>query len=427
MKCILRVAILAAPTLIVLILLELAVRHFSPVGESVLQLDHKYLFENKPGSRKVFRHAWADGGRWIDVRINSRGYRGTRASFSGSATKVLVYGDSFIAGEYSDDADTFVSRLEDYLNRASAGGRLPAQVINAGVTGYGPDQIALRMEDELPVLRPDLVVVTIFAGNDFGDLLRNKIFRVGRDGRIVLNRYALAPSVIRDFDENSERSRFHLRRLAALAFLQVRAAWKSHVAADDGRTGYVEQMILDRYSEYTEYVVRGDNMVRNLLGDDYDIDLSIAPGTASARYKIQMMTGVIKRIRDTAGENRSRLLLLIVPSIVDACRHYEIAVDPRRHAGYSRERLTEILQRLAEDANVPVVNLFDQFQVDRCSDVFYVSPDDGHWNSRGQDRAAQVASQYILGRGLLPTPTTAHGKPAGRPRGSSGRLHRRAT
>ena len=36
------------------------------------------------------------------------------------------------------------------------------------VVGYGPDQATLRMNDELPRYQPDVVVLGVFAGNDFG-------------------------------------------------------------------------------------------------------------------------------------------------------------------------------------------------------------------------------------------------------------------
>ena len=87
----------------------------------------------------------------------------------GSRPRVVVYGDSFIHTYYVDADDGFAQQLENGLSRRLGSG---VEVVNAGVAAYGPDQIALRMEDELPKLRPDLVVVAVFGGNDFGDLVR---------------------------------------------------------------------------------------------------------------------------------------------------------------------------------------------------------------------------------------------------------------
>ena len=37
----------------------------------------------------------------------------------------------------------------------------------------------------LAALQPALVVQAVYAGNDFGDLLRNKLFRIGVDGELI--------------------------------------------------------------------------------------------------------------------------------------------------------------------------------------------------------------------------------------------------
>jgi hypothetical protein len=63
---------------------------------------------------------------------------------------VLVVGDSFAAGSEVDDPDTWPARLERVTG---------TPVINAAVGGYGIDQIVLRAETLLPVLRPRVLLV----------------------------------------------------------------------------------------------------------------------------------------------------------------------------------------------------------------------------------------------------------------------------
>src|SRR5439155_6628510 len=59
------------------------------------------------------------------------------------------------------------------------------EVINAGVDGFGPDQSLLRFEQEVDVYQPDIVVFHIFADNDFGDIIRNRLFDVDPSGALV--------------------------------------------------------------------------------------------------------------------------------------------------------------------------------------------------------------------------------------------------
>jgi hypothetical protein len=94
----------------------------------------------------------------------------------------MVYGDSFIKAEFSQLDKTFAKRLEAKLGAII---QIPAEAINAGIVGYGPDQILLKMEEELPRLKPDLTIEAVFADNDFGDLLWHKLFKLGDDDRAI--------------------------------------------------------------------------------------------------------------------------------------------------------------------------------------------------------------------------------------------------
>jgi len=71
---------------------------------------------------------------------------------------------------------TFTRQLENALKEK---GLSDVVVMNAGVQGYGPDQELRRMQRERGEARPDLIVWCLFSGNDYGDLLRNRMARIG--------------------------------------------------------------------------------------------------------------------------------------------------------------------------------------------------------------------------------------------------------
>src|SRR5208282_2438668 len=124
-------------------------------------------------------------------------------------------GDSFIQGDFSRTEDTFTERLKAHLSE-KMGNRV--EVVNAGVAGYGPDQELRRMETELPVLKPNLVIVAIFAGNDFGDLLRDKLYRLSSDGSLQDNPSEfLDDAIVRDMTQS--RSEPILRKMVRSARL----------------------------------------------------------------------------------------------------------------------------------------------------------------------------------------------------------------
>jgi hypothetical protein len=225
----------------------------------IYQLDDRYLFRHIPGSRKLASPA---GQAWpkVLVKINEFGRRGEESTLPAAGQRVVVYGDSFISAEYTRESDTYVAQLARFL----AEGAGPTVVLNAGVTGYGVDQEVLLMEDQLPRLKPDLVVIAVFAGNDFGDLLRNKLFRLDATDRLVRNAPEISPELRRDFSDPFPFSSIQLVRLVHSFYQQWGPRPPASVNLGDSTT----TRLANRVAEYEDYVVKGDNMVRNLLADE---------------------------------------------------------------------------------------------------------------------------------------------------------------
>jgi hypothetical protein len=128
--------------------------------ETIYQSDDRVLYRQVPGAERHYEYGTVE----IRYKINSQGFRGDELAPPGELPRVVVYGDSFIQGDMSRTEDTFTEQLRARLTHME--GR-SVEVVNAGVAGYGPDQELRRMEDELPVLKPNLVIVALYAGNDF--------------------------------------------------------------------------------------------------------------------------------------------------------------------------------------------------------------------------------------------------------------------
>jgi lysophospholipase L1-like esterase len=80
----------------------------------------------------------------------------------GHARRVLHLGDSMTWGAGVPSTDTFPAQL---------GALEPESLhVNAGIPAIGPDGYLALAHRWLPVFRPDLVVVSVFAGNDLIDL-----------------------------------------------------------------------------------------------------------------------------------------------------------------------------------------------------------------------------------------------------------------
>jgi hypothetical protein len=292
--------LLAGSCLVALLVAELATRLFLPVDPSAYDLDDRYIFRFKPHTWTWFRHSKVNGGARILIESNSLGYRGPEPDLSPRRTRIAVYGDSFIHAAFSPLPETYARQLQDALH---ARGRSDVQVLNAGTSGYGPDQNSLRIEDELERIRPAAVMLAVYTGNDFGDLMRNKIYRLQGDA-LVPNDYAIAPETRelferkrRLFDEGSLLNHSNLVRAVkrALYSRQELRARGDDTASRFGEPRHTARLIKARHREYRKFVLDGDNLI-TIGQDGYDADVSVVPDSESAVYKKALMEGVLAHV-----------------------------------------------------------------------------------------------------------------------------------
>jgi hypothetical protein len=81
--------------------------------------------------------------------------------------RVLVLGDSFMAGMQVGDNEIFASVLAESL--AAKGMQRRVEVINFGVPSYGTDQEYLSLREFGLAYRPDLVLLAFYGQNDVSD------------------------------------------------------------------------------------------------------------------------------------------------------------------------------------------------------------------------------------------------------------------
>lgn len=390
-----RVLLIAASSLAMLLFAEAA-------GEVALgtrlrpvyQTDDVLIFKLIPNRESVMTRSPRNGGATVAHRINAQGFRGEELKPAGTAaSRIVVYGDSFIHASYTPEEETFPARLAALL-KGSLGGEV--EVINAGVSSYGPDQVSLKMEAELPRLRPDAAIVAIFAGNDYGDLMRNKLFRLGEDGRLVRNEWQLDPKV-RNLFELSQRESI-LKRALSNVLGALRPGNARQAGAPD--LGY---LLAESEREYRSFVLERNNVVTNTHMDYYSADVSLERASPSAQYKVRLMRAVMRRIRDVAAHNGVRLTFLLIPHPVDVTREYDgWHIDRSRFPGYAERNQIGPLEDAATGLAVPFVSLFDAYRSADANALYFHDGDD-HWNSAGQRVAAELMARHLVNQGIVGT------------------------
>jgi len=93
--------------------------------------------------------------KWgFDVKTLNDGIRsnGTSLNFTKDTPLVMAFGDSFTFGDDVADHETWPAHLERLTGY---------QVLNAGVSSYGLDQLIMRAEKLVPLYKPDIIVVSM--------------------------------------------------------------------------------------------------------------------------------------------------------------------------------------------------------------------------------------------------------------------------
>jgi hypothetical protein len=412
---ILSVLLMGLVILLCLVAGELVLRQWFPVGSSLLQRDSRLLYKYIPGSRKQKFPLPGSGAPTVLVTINREGRRGDLFS-AASRPRIVVYGDSFIAGEGTPLKQTFVYQLKQLLSTKLSH---PVQVLNAGVLGYGPDQESLVMEDEIGSLKPDLVIFAIYSGNDFGDLMRNKLFRLDEHQKLVAGHPVLSAGLNRQFAGIERQTPYQLVRrvrdtldvirnsaIARKIKSLIRPARDSGKGAarpappEPGNTELLRTWLSYHEDEYKNLVVEQDNQVYNLFLDHYDDDVNLYPHSEPSLYKRVFMERMMERIQQIASSHGVPLLFLIIPAAYDVVDKWDVSIDTRVFPEYRRSELTDVLEQIAQKNGSMYLNLFDLFRGHQGEDIYYHKGDD-HWNTRGQQLAAGRTEEYIVGNRLL--------------------------
>ncbi len=308
------------------------------------------------------------------MRFNQFGYRNPEIKDKKNY-RILVYGDSILAAFHLNESETYPRKLEGLLNQSKT---KKFEVINAGICGYGPDQIYLRMKDEIPKFKPDFVIINLFSFNDYGDLIRNKLVRITQDGR-------------------TEWQTVRPTRRVALSYLAEKIKWLRllltiqyrHLA---GRSATFDQQLNQCLLEDQMYRINPDFQERS---DHYDFDLATNPELPSSQLKTQLMRKIIEEISSYLREEHIPSLIVILPAINDLM----VAIDPRKspfnqkYPLYSSSRLTDIAQKISADSALPFINMYPVLLKALPQNI--AASDGIHYNANGCAIIADTVSNYI--------------------------------
>ena len=372
---------------ILLVALEFVLRTVYPEKVPAYQFDSELLVDLKPNVTKLFQRSDIDGGDVIDWKTNADAFRGPELE-DDPELRVIVYGDSNIQARFSHLSRTFPFRLEKHLESLS--GR-DIEVVNSGVIGAGPDQSLIRFSGDVEAFQPDIVVFHVFADNDLGDLVRNRIFQLDESDQIVRTEFETTVDVVLRDPRNLMVVKAAQRILSAL--------YESEQEIDRGAVPTVEEVIAEALVlEDSEYAVYKANQPRlySHFADHYDFDSALRPAGESAQSKKHLLAAILDRAKSLADAHGIELVVLIQPSSRDLSQNLSPNYTHlQQFPNYRKDRLTSIVEDICARKEIRYVNLYPVFSAGDPASLYFGEGND-HWNDAGQELAASRTAEYMV-------------------------------
>lgn len=379
-----------------LVITEIVLRAVFPEKASKFQayeFNNDYFISLKPNIEKIYVRGPENNKETIHWKTNKDSFRGNDLR-ENPQVRIMVYGDSNVQARFSRLENTFPYRLEKYLQQNG----MDVEVVNAGIIGFGPDQSLIRFRKEADIYRPQLVIFHIFADNDFGDLIRNKLFALDSSGNLV-----------ETFDQKSIDRRLRGEGLVDYlsSLLIVRAARKAGRSLGDY---FAKKDVIQCYISYAEQEFLVYKQPKpsyfSILADYYDVDIALFPNSESSITKVKLMNAILKEANLLAMSKGIKFLVLIQPSIVDLTTNFQISFKKlQEYPDYKRTNLTDAVKNICISNDIHMINLFDVFSRNDPGELFF-KHGNNHWNDQGQDVAAKATASYIT-ENLIPVDTNA--------------------
>ena len=366
--------------------------------KSAYEVNKDYLISLKPNIKRTFVRSDRNGGDIIHWRTNSNSFRGAEL-LDNPKTRIIVYGDSNIQARFSKDENTYPVKLKTYLIKT---GVTDIEVVNAGVIGFGPDQSLIKFEKEADNYKPNMVIFHIFADNDFGDVFRNRLFKLDANHSLIETGYR---NTVDDHLCAMKQRKFISSLLIVRAAKQLARRIKPSLRnkseirkGKEERLNLLQQLVEEEFSVY-----KGGQPGKHfhLLGH-YDLDLALDPDKESSKTKIKLMEAILKKANIVARSKGIKFLIVIQPSVIDltkgnAVLDYEYL---EQYPKYRRTNLSDAVKNICVANNINYINLYEVFVKNDPENLFFRDGDD-HWNDQGQDIAAKETASYIVNRKMI--------------------------
>jgi hypothetical protein len=274
--------------------------------------------------------------------------------------RLLVIGDAFTMPEGMEYEYAYPHLLEKKISACIAPRKV--QVINAGVTGYGPLEQYPQLSELAPLLKPDIVVYEFFI-NEFHEQRLTAEERLTNIGLISGN--------------GSIRHRVFVRSQVVAHARQLAARLRELVT---GKPGYW------RFSKSLLYFYKtGENHFYT-------------------EENLALLKSNLNAMNDECRNVSAQFVVFFVPGAVAVSKPADIDYFPwdqklSDHPIYDLERPYRILRKITDELKIPAIDLTPYLRKHQKQPVYF--PGSWHWNHEGHKVVAGAIAQNLADYGLL--------------------------
>ncbi len=355
-----------------LVALEFAVRQLAPqevmgwAERPALQPSDAFGWTLKPASETHLRWESYD----YVMQANAHGFPGPDhpQNAEPGVFRVLTTGDAFTSGEGVDPDQAWPQLLELRLLDSRNG--QPVEVLNFGITGYGPDQMVRVIEAYAPIYQPDLILVEFFV-NEFDDILVT-------DGEF---RNAIGFSLPAQDGLSALLALTHLRQFVATKVIQP-----------------LSSLISGRPTPQAYFYA----------GLPW-LEIEHSP-TETAQTAVEER---LRRMRAAADSVGADIILVVVPAAAQVCSAdndpgWPRGIDLTDTSRYDLNQPQRRLEQVALRTGIPSLDLRASLTPAAGEECPY-QPYNLHWLPIGHERAAATVADYLIAERLVPDVLAAAG------------------
>ena len=352
---------------------------FVVIGEGLCRLTDPLLARSG-----MYGNASTPSGLKPQGGANSLGFRDRERGIDrrNSSARIVALGDSFTYGVGVSYDDTFVTLVERALQPKQAG----LEVINLGVPGWDPEHEVRLLENYGIHLRPDLVMLNLFVGNDIirsrdagieeSFTVAGQIYFVHWNGNWVHDH--LGPDrwyLYHNLNYLMTIGSRDLKLLVERAKTKLSAHAVEARAGDpvaNGRSEVLHELYLKSIDDRSELFLKEDTFLFN--------------------YHWSRTLSTLTKLHQFLSARHVPWVLVLLPDQVqveDELQREFVFYTKTLAGSYSFDKPQRLLRAWCAEQGIEVIDLLPLFRQDQTRGRYY-RLDDIHWNVEGHALAART-------------------------------------